>query len=43
MVVNNPCNCSCAMCGNPRKYNGNGKAALTIFELSANEALNFED
>ena len=34
--------CSCAMCGNPRKY-FTGKKSLTIRELSDNEALAFED
>lgn len=34
IVVNTATLCSCPMCGNPRNYNGNGAAALTIQELS---------
>lgn len=37
MLLHTSCNCSCWMCGNPRKFNGNGKAALTIQELSNQE------
>ena len=28
--------CSCYMCGNPRKFNGNGKASKTPQELKHN-------
>lgn len=27
-----PTRCSCGMCGNPRKYHGNGKDGLTVDE-----------
>lgn len=27
-----PCPCSCWMCGNPRKFHGNGQAAKTVAE-----------
>lgn len=30
--------CSCIMCGNTRKYFGNGKQAKTIQELRADES-----
>lgn len=33
--VKTPTMCSCFMCGNPRKYYGNSKAALTVQELRA--------
>lgn len=32
MLLNNPKNCSCAMCGNPRKYNKGKPEGLTIQE-----------
>lgn len=32
-----PTMCSCFMCGNPRKFNGNSKTSLTIQELKALE------
>lgn len=28
--------CSCVMCGNPRKYNGNSKQSQTVQELRSN-------
>lgn len=27
-----PCPCSCRLCGNPRKFYGNGQAAKTVAE-----------
>lgn len=36
MMRDNLKNCSCHMCGNPRKYN-NGKNSLTLAELKAND------
>lgn len=34
MVVSTAKNCSCHLCGNPRKFYGNGSASKTIQELS---------
>lgn len=37
-----PCLCSCWMCGNPRRFNGNGKHGLTMQERKAMEAMGDE-
>lgn len=33
--ITTPALCSCWMCGNPRKFYGNGKASLTLKEQKA--------
>ena len=35
--VNTPAKCSCWMCGNPRRFQGNSKEAKTLQELSADQ------
>lgn len=37
-----PAICSCHMCGNSRKYYGNGKQGLSVKELSDQELLKLE-
>lgn len=39
MVVSTAKSCSCHMCGNPRKFYGNGTAAMTIQEQSDLEVI----
>ncbi|WP_416191735.1 hypothetical protein [Neisseria sp. CCUG12390] len=40
--VTTPCLCSCRMCGNPRKFHGNSRAARTVAERRAAERFDFE-